>query len=214
MIEYAAFNTPVFDKVPKEALSILDVGCGTGVLGKVLKEQKAERLVNGITYSKEEYEIAKQVIDEVWVTDLNNEVPEIDRRYDCIIFSHILEHTYQPESILKNFSRFLNKEGVIIIALPNILHFKQRKEFFKGKFKYSEHGGLMDVTHFRFFDWESAQTMITNAGLKIASKESLGSFPLPFIRKVVPSICKKIDQLSTAKWPGLFGFQFVFVAKK
>jgi hypothetical protein len=50
--------------------------------------------------------------------------------------------------------------------------------------------------------------------LKIASKESLGNFPLPVIRKVVPSICKKIDQFSTAKWPGLFGFQFVFVAKK
>ena len=214
MINYDAFNKIVFSKVPEKATRILDVGCGTGNMGKALKDQNRNRRVDGITYSDLEYKIAKPVLNDVWIVDINNEIHHIHPDYDCIIFSHILEHTFYPENVLKAFSKLLSNDGVIIIALPNILHFKQRREFLKGKFRYSETGGLMDVTHFRFFDWVGAQQMIKNGGLNIVSKESYGSFPLPMVRKLLPGISEKIDQYSVKKWPGLFGFQFVFVAKK
>ena len=84
----------------------------------------------------------------------------------------------------------------------------------KGNFKYSETGGLMDVTHFRFFDWMEAQKMISSAGLNIISKEAFGNFPLSFFRKILPGVGKTVDRFSLKKWPGLFGFQFVFVCKK
>jgi len=214
VLEYSAFNDLVFNKVPASATTILDVGCGTGMMGKALKDQKKERFVYGITYSDKEHDAAIKFLDKVSISDINNELPDVNMKFDCIIFSHILEHTYEPGKVLKSFSRFLEIDGKIIIALPNVLQYKQRLEFTKGNFKYSLNGGLMDITHFKFFDWLTAQEMITNSGFKIISKEASGNFPLPFIRKLLPSFSRFIDRVSLKTWPGLFAFQFVFVAEK
>ena len=214
MIEYAALNKEVFLKIPATAKTILDVGCGTGTMGDALKKQHVDRIVYGITYSNDEAAIAKNSLDKVLVADINLPFPSIDIGFDCIIFSHILEHTYNPETVLRNFLPFLNSNGAIIIALPNILQYKQRLEFIKGNFKYSDHGGLMDATHFRFFDWQSAQDMIKKAGLEVTCKNCSGNFPLFFIRKIFPSLSKSLDKLALKHWPGLFAYQFVFVATK
>jgi len=37
---YDAFNYAVFDQIPPDASTILDVGCGSGTLGKKLKENR------------------------------------------------------------------------------------------------------------------------------------------------------------------------------
>ena len=71
MLNYEAFNREVFERVSAKARLILDVGCGTGVLGKALKAQDASRIVCGITYSEEEYEIARLALDEFVVEDIN-----------------------------------------------------------------------------------------------------------------------------------------------
>jgi 2-polyprenyl-3-methyl-5-hydroxy-6-metoxy-1,4-benzoquinol methylase len=214
MLNYEAFNQEVFERVPANAKKILDVGCGTGVLGKALKVQDASRIVYGVTYSDEEYEIAKEVLDEVVVADINQRLPEIKETFDCIIFSHVLEHTLDPSKILSSFSSLLSDGGIVLIALPNVLFFKQRIKFLQGKFEYSENGGLMDNTHFRFFDWTTAAKMINTAGLIVTTKKAVGYFPLPFLRKIFPFIAGKIDSFSLGRWPGLFGFQFVFTASR
>ncbi|HVZ97552.1 MAG TPA: class I SAM-dependent methyltransferase [Chitinophagaceae bacterium] len=214
MLAYSALNDMVLKNVPVSAIKILDVGCGTGMMGKALKEQYRNRIIYGITYSNKEAAIAEEFLDKVFVVDINNSVPGTNIKFDCILFSHVLEHTYYPELVLGNYLKLLSEEGIVVIALPNILYYKQRFQFLKGAFKYSPNGGLMDVTHFRFFDWQTAQEMIKNSGLKIVSKEVSGNFPLPLIRKTVPPLGKFADRVSLKFWPGLFAFQFVFVAKR
>jgi ubiquinone/menaquinone biosynthesis C-methylase UbiE len=212
MLEYNAFNSDVFLKVPHTAMSILDVGCGTGAMAKALKKQYPNRKVSGLTYSLKESKLAALNMDKVWVADINIALPAFNELFDCIIFSHILEHIYNPKTLLKNSLKYLKKDGIVIIALPNILQYKQRIKFFKGEFKYSEHGGLMDVTHFRFFDWASAQELITGAGCTIISKQAYGNFPFAGLRNILPALGQHLDRYALKKWPGLFGFQFIFVA--
>lgn len=213
MLEYESLNDAVFCKIPVCATNILDVGCGTGNLGRALKKQKEGRVVYGVTYSQEEYKKASNALDKVVIGDINNNIPLFDIKFDSIIFSHILEHTYDPIEVLKKFSTFLNENGSIVIALPNVLYYKQRFEFLKGNFIYSLNGGLMDITHFRFFDWLTAQELVKKAGLRLISKEATGIFPSYKLRKIMPSFCKFIDKKAVKYFPGLFGFQFVFVAK-
>ena len=181
---YEAINQAVFSCLPDNAQRILDVGCGAGNLGAAIKSDRACEII-GITYSQLEAEVAARTLDHALVADLNDiALPDLGQ-FDCIICSHILEHLYQPQDFLAQLHRFLDANGKLIVALPNILHWKQRLELLQGHFRYTE-GGLMDRTHFRFFDWQTAHDLLTQSGYQILRSEADGSFPLPVIRKTLP----------------------------
>ena len=213
MITYSSFNIDVYDQIPENKIYILDVGCGTGALGKALKNQNYNRIVTGFTFSEEEAKIANLVLDTVIIGNLNHEISDFNTLFDCIIFSHVLEHTYNPLEVLNNFKRYLAPDGLIIVALPNILFYKQRLQFMIGNFKYSYHGGLMDITHFRFFDYDTSFDLILEAGLIPITRKVSGNFPLGAFRNILKSFSKKIDNTALKYFPGLFGHQFIMVCK-
>jgi len=63
---YSAVNMAVLCRVPASAKRLLDLGCGTGALGRKLKEI-TDREVVGVTYSKEEAALAAKNLDRVIV---------------------------------------------------------------------------------------------------------------------------------------------------
>ena len=206
---YEAVNQPVLLRVPKTAKRILDIGCGTGSLGRKIKHEINSEIV-GVTYSKIEAESAYKCLDRVIIRDINSFNPQELGKFDCIICSHILEHLYQPQALLTHLHDNLSVDGIIIIALPNVLHWKQRLEFLRGRFRYTD-GGLMDKTHFRFYDWETAHELLEESGYQVVEAEADGNFPLPGVRKLLgQKIVAYIDKKAVNKFPGLFGFQFVF----
>ena len=205
---YEAINETVFLCVPKTAKRILDIGCGSGALGRHIKQYISCEIV-GVTYAKAEAALASQWLDRVIIEDINNFNSSELGQFDCVICSHILEHLYQPEELLKKLYQNLTYQSLLIVALPNVLHWKQRLEFIRGRFRYTN-GGLMDRTHFRFYDWQTAHLLCERSGYKILKSEADGSFPLPVIRKALPlSITKLVDTTSVRQFPGIFGFQFV-----
>ena len=210
---YTSINQPVFQQIPQHAKKILDIGCGSGNLGQAIKQKKITCEVFGITYSEDEANLASQCLDQVIVADINQLEPYILGEFDCIICSHILEHLYNPEKLLIALHNNLSKEGKLIVALPNVLFFKQRWEFIKGNFKYTD-GGLMDKTHFRFYDWETAYQLLIQTNWNVTQRIADVHFPLPLIRKFVSPLEPKLKQLVADKFPSLFATQFILVAKK
>ena len=106
MTIYEAVNQPVLLRVPRNAERILDIGCGSGTLGQQIKHEITCE-VTGVTYSESEAVLASKRIDQVLVRDLNSFDPSELGKFDCIICSHILEHLYQPNNLLKSASRSL-----------------------------------------------------------------------------------------------------------
>jgi SAM-dependent methyltransferase len=208
---YGAVNMAVLCRVPASAKRLLDLGCGTGALGRELKE-KTDREVFGVTYSREEAALAAKNLDCVIVSDLNDFDPENLGEFDCIICSHVLEHLYQPEQLLIRLRPRLSFGGRLIAALPNILFWKQRIEFLRGRFRYTE-GGLMDSTHFRFFDYQTGPQLLKTAGFKVVEFSGQGSFPQPLFRNLAPKVARIVDSAACRLLPGLFGHQFIIVGK-
>lgn len=203
---YEGVNQQVLIHMPRSIRSVLDIGCGSGELGRKIKEKTACQVV-GITCSEAEAGLASQCLDEVLVRDLNNfDAGEIGQ-FDCIICSHVLEHIYQPDQLLERLRRSLTPDGTMIVALPNVLHWRQRLEFLLGRFKYTE-GGLMDRTHYRFFDWATARELLTSSGYAIVEAEAYGAFPLS---RFLLRLGRWLDRAAIKRFPGLFGFQFVFI---
>ena len=205
---YDSLNAAVFARIPARATRILDIGCGAGALGGALKERHPCEVV-GVTYSNDEAESARQRLDRVEVADLNGFAPRQLGLFDCIVCSHVLEHLLQPERLLRELAECLLPGGVIVVALPNVLFWKQRLQFLRGRFRYTD-GGLMDRTHFRFFDWMTASALITDAGLVVSDGIADGGFPLS--SRLGAKASAAVDRSALRRFPGLFGFQFVFVA--
>ena len=97
----------------------------------------------------------------------------------------------------------------MLVALPNVLHYRQRLAFLGGRFRYTD-GGLMDRTHYRFFDWTTAQELIAEAGLTAESVEAVGGWPGS---RFAGPLRASLDRLAVAASPGLFGVQFVVTAR-
>lgn len=206
---YQSVNPAVLRRVSGSARNVLDVGCGGGALGAALKALRPQVEVTGITGSEAEAREAGLRLDRVVLADLNRFDPAGLGTFDCIVCSHVLEHLLDPGQLLERLRPCLRSDGVLVVALPNVLHWKQRFEFLRGRFRYSE-GGLMDRTHYRFYDWITAPQLMTDAGFDVIEQAADGGFPLS--RKLGPVLARSIDRGAVARFPGLFGFQFVFSA--
>jgi len=209
---YEGVNDCVLSLVPISAIRILDVGCGTGTLGECLLKGR-ERYVAGITYSRREAELASVRLSQVICAELNNFEFCSLGEFDCVILSHILEHLYSPEDLLERLKCVLGPESVIVVALPNVVWWRQRLQFLIGKWRYQD-WGILDRTHFRFFDMQSSEELLEEAGYEILKRKRDGPFPfIGPIRRLIRPFAEGIDRFICRLAPGLFAFQFVYLAK-
>lgn len=140
----------ILSRIPLIAQRILDVGCGTGSLGRALK-QRQNCAVHGIESNPDAAKEAEKNLDTVYLQDLDMPFPlESTLEYDCIIFADILEHLKNPWGVFLQQADNLKEEGTIIISLPNIAHYSIIRELTLGLFRY-QGAGILDITHLRFF---------------------------------------------------------------
>jgi len=206
---YGSVNQAVFERIPSSAKTILDVGCGDGTLGSALKK-RAACSVTGITVSGEESRNAESALDSVVYADLEDTDFRSMGTFDAIVCSHVLEHLSNPTRILVRLRQHLAPGGLLLIALPNPLVWHQRLAFLAGRFRYTE-GGIMDDTHLRFFDWETAAELVQVAGYQIVEAMAEGGWP--GARFLPTKIGSSLNQFATRVYPGLFGVQFVITAR-
>jgi SAM-dependent methyltransferase len=209
---YEGVNECVVSFVPISADRILDVGCGTGTTGERLRQAR-ERFVVGITYSNREAELASGRLSQVICAELNDFSFGSLGKFDCVVLSHILEHLYSPDQLLERLKCVLSPESMVVVALPNVVWWKQRLEFLFGRWRYRD-WGILDRTHFRFFDMQSSRNLLEQAGYEVLREQPDG--PCPFlrpVRKLNGRLAQKIDKFVCNLAPGLFAFQFVYLAR-
>jgi methionine biosynthesis protein MetW len=211
--QYRKGNPYVIGMVPKDAKYVLDIGCGAGDNGEILRDMGY--VVDGITISEEEKSVAQKIMRNVYVYNVEKGLPkEITGRYDVIILSHVLEHICYPQELLKDIHSILNPGGSLIIALPNLMHFRSRWQLMKGNFNYQEYG-IWDYTHFRWYTYSTGKKLLEDAGFKVETTDVSGEIPFePKLKKVMPGGLRRgIYKMLKGISPGLFGFQLLYLAK-
>ena len=69
---------------------------------------------------------------------------------DGVILADVLEHMYNPWSVLTALKAYLSPDAQIIISIPNVRNLRLMNALADGYWEY-EPAGLLDITHIRFF---------------------------------------------------------------
>ncbi len=206
-----AGNLALLDLIAsKPAGRALDCGCGAGDNSRILSLRGWD--VDGITISPDEHSKASQVCKTVHLADLESGIPPaVSGGYDLVVFSHVLEHLRNPSRVLKDIPRVLGPDGIVAVALPNVLSWRFRLRFLLGQFEYEE-GGIMDATHLRFYTFASGRRLLESNGLLISTATVEGVFPLARKIRLPSQIVRVLDSFAGSYWPGLFGWQLLYIA--
>ncbi len=164
---YESEREDIIALIPPDALRVLDVGCGFGLMGKKLKEKNGAVEVIGIEAEEKASEAAKDNINKVITGDVENiKMPFENGYFDCLVYGEVLEHLRDPWRILREHARYLRKSGCCIVSMPNISHYSIIEGLLKDRWDYKE-SGILDNTHLRFFTIGSIRKMFFDAGYRI-----------------------------------------------
>ncbi|MCF6169719.1 MAG: class I SAM-dependent methyltransferase [Bacteroidales bacterium] len=184
----------------KQGKKLLDIGCGTGELLSYFKNKGWE--VKGIEPNKSARSFAQKshhldVIDE---TGLDKLEPE---SFDVISMWHVLEHVPDLNGRMMQLNKLLNKEGRIVIALPNLGSPDARK--------YGAFWAGLDVPRHLYHFTQSTLQLL----LKKHEMELVGSFPLKFDAYYVSLLSEKYLKRKVPYFPAFVnGLRSNFNAKK
>ena len=122
----------------------------------------------------------------------------------------------KPEQILDQCHDVLDRDGHLIISVPNIANISVRLLLLFGKFDYTERG-ILDWTHVHFYTRKTSREFLEKNGWEIVAAKTT-VMPLELVLGVDPGnpLMRAINTVlaaATALFPALLGYQFVYLAR-
>lgn len=208
------YHQKIINIVKKESigrtLKILDIGCATGYLGKAVKLNN--NYVCGVEISPIAAEESKKVLDNVAVGNIELiDLPYKENYFDIVICSDILEHLFSPELVLNKIYKYLKREGIFLMVVPNIAWYRMRLMLIGGKWEYGS-SGIMDFGHIRWFTKKSGGKLLKNCGFHIKKIIPWIVLPSPinYLMKKMPEVFLKPMYL----FDRLLAQAFLYIAYK
>lgn len=160
--------------VPENIKAVLDVGCGTGAFGAMLKRHRPGIEVWGVEPDRESADKAETKLDRVVCGTFLDSKDELEKkRFDLICFNDVLEHLVNPENTLEESKSLLTANGSILASIPNILYFYELLNILKTQdWKYQDEG-ILDRTHLRFFTRKSIERLFRETGYEVVMLEGI-----------------------------------------
>ena len=102
----------IHQKAPFLKGSILDLGCGLKPY-KQLFTGATEYI--GVDIENPGHDHSKENVDVYYD---GKTIPFVDAHFQGIFFSEVLEHVFEPEALLKEMNRVLQKDGFLLLTTP------------------------------------------------------------------------------------------------
>jgi 2-polyprenyl-3-methyl-5-hydroxy-6-metoxy-1,4-benzoquinol methylase len=154
--------------INRSGIRVLDVGCGAGATGNKLLLTGKAKWVTGIELVPEHGEIARSVLNEVCIGDIEEMAFHWEAGYfDCFVFGDVLEHVGDPWGLLRRLRHFLADDGIAVASIPNVKHWPIIADLiFHDDWRYAE-SGVLDITHLRFFTRTNAIRLFSETGYSV-----------------------------------------------
>lgn len=190
---------PEFHKIlpDLDGKSILDVGCGTGLM---LEHYAAKNNVMGLDSNTKSLAAAKRRGISVKQHDLEKKLPFPDNSFDLVICKDVLEFIFNAEQLLNEMVRVTKKGGLLLLHVPNEFTLIDLLNLALGngilKRRWYANSTELNNPHIRFFTVAGLRETAAKSGLEIKSDYSgRWAFTLPvlglrpgFLSKIFPPI--------------------------
>lgn len=106
--------------IPASAESVLDLGCGTGVLLQRVCDENPSRSLYGIDFSEAMLEVTASRVPGAHLSqaDFNQRLPFKDSMFDCVVCSNALYTVNSPKRLVAELLRITRPNGLIVISSP------------------------------------------------------------------------------------------------
>jgi len=152
---------------------VLEIGAGPGSITKHLKHANNCR-ITALELDGEAIKKLPPFCERIYQANLNDsawaDLLKDEERFEAVVAADVLEHVYEPLTVLKQMATFMNDDGCVITSLPHVGHSAIHACLLEEDFEYRD-WGLLDRTHIRFFGIKNIQSLFENAGLKIVQAE-------------------------------------------
>jgi 2-polyprenyl-3-methyl-5-hydroxy-6-metoxy-1,4-benzoquinol methylase len=201
--EYLKNNSHIVNFLKKSKPGkIIDVGCGLGWYMSILNDKWKKC---GTDISNFALENASK-----YCKTINGDIEKIlkqkiiKKKFDYIIFSHVIEHLKNPIFVLKELKKIMKKNGTLLLETPNFDSPAFR--LFGDRFRL-----LNDPTHISLFTSESMIRTLTDNGFKIKLID-YPYFKTKYFNK--KNLMKMLNYKKEHVSPPFYGSVMFFVCKK
>lgn len=151
------------------------------------------------------------MLDDCTVYDLEKVVTWVSAiKFDVVIMSHVLSTSVIPKAT-GWYKNILNHKGIVIVVVPNIMHYRSRFELIKGNFWIWKNRclglyTLLDGIPFNQWAsiWYSGIQTVVNDVRPLPFGRLLNKIPSDNIKNSIRSFLKSISK-------GLFGSEIIYV---
>lgn len=148
---------------------VLDVGCGTGVLSRILAAHECD--IVGIDRDPLAVEEARRFCAHAFVADIDSApIAEIvgARTFDAIVVADVLGQLREPLRVLDECRALLDEGGALVASVRNGAHGSIRLALFSGTFS-----DPFEQTRSRLFNAKSLEELFVHAGFRIERMERI-----------------------------------------
>lgn len=147
-LDFDSTHSRVYEMIPAGA-RVLDLGCGTGVLGAALRQRK-NCTVTGVDVEQSALSVR---FDQFIVADLDRGIPDVGAApFDYVLALDVVEHLAVPEDFLDQLRQLTAvwPNVRIVLTTGNVGFLLTRLSLLLGRFEYGRRG-ILDLTHRRLF---------------------------------------------------------------
>jgi 2-polyprenyl-3-methyl-5-hydroxy-6-metoxy-1,4-benzoquinol methylase len=201
-------------KLLPDGATVLDIGAGSGILGRVLKRAGIQVTIDGIEPNAFAADLARPFYRTINVGYAQEHFSSIrETVYDYVVLADVIEHIPDPSSFLAELLGNLPRSTKLLISIPNIAFGSVRLSLMNGNFDYVD-SGLLERTHLRFFTLATAKKLFHSLHLipeRIISLER-SFYRVEFKREFIRATPFQILRL--ANNPDARAYQYVFLLSK
>jgi SAM-dependent methyltransferase len=157
--------------IDPRGLRVLDLGCGGGHNGAMLKKAGAREVV-GVERDPGAAAEARKRLDQVIQCDLSELDPAAlgDEQFDAILASDVLEHLLDAEDVLARAVSRLRPGGAVVLSLPNVSNVYVFSQLLRKTWP-RRGSGIFDRTHVRWFAKHDMVRLLEGACLTVLRVE-------------------------------------------